>query len=1150
MAIPQECRLMADLSHLSDAKRTLLQQYLSGSAVSSREGKPHITPRPRGNTAPLSLTQEQIWLHGQVTPAEVPVYNETLTIRRTCPLNLVALERTLAEIIRRHEIWRTTFELHEGQPVQVIHAAEAGFRLPLIDLRDIPELEREREAVRIAREVARAPFDLKEGPLFRAMLVKLGECDHRLFLTFHQLIFDGVTAYQVFLPEMDAIYGAFSRNQPSPLPEPGIQFADYAIWQRDSPKPEVTAEQLVYWKKKLAGELPVLEWPSDRFRPVLQTYRGEIQTAVMSKELLQNLKALGHEQRVSLFMILVAGLASVLHRYTGQTDIILGAPTAGRTLPELERMPGCFVNVLSLRIDVAGDPTFRELLARVRETVLGALSNSDIHLTKLVEAIRPTLDPSRNPFFQVAISVEPPIPSVDSGWSAAQSDIPTGASKLDLYVDVDERTEGIVGPVTYNPDVFEAEMISRLIQHWRTLLEGAAANPDRAVSKLPLLTPSEWRQTLVDWNRTRADYPRNATIHQLFDAQCERTPERVALRDANSCLSFRELRERSNQLARFLQKMGAGRRTRVALCVERSLDMVVGLLGVLKTGGVYVPLDPSHPIDRMQFEVEDAKAMLVVTQRGVLDKFPIRNIKTVTLDADWHRIARETVDDLSTHVDPGDPAYVLYTSGSSGGPKGVEGTHRGAINRFWWMWERYPFQGGEVCCQKTNLGFVDSVWEIFGPLLAGIPSVILRADVVRDPEELLQSLAGEGVTRIVLVPSLLRALLDHAPQLRERVPRLKLWSCSGEVLSSELVRRFRQGFPEATLLNIYGASEVAADVTWHEVGEEDVGATVPIGKPISNTQVYVLDENRNPVPVGVRGEIYVGGDGLALGYWNRAELTAERFVENPIAPEESKRLYRTGDLGRWRRDGEIEYLGRVDGEVKLRGMRIDLGEIESVLVSPVGVEEAVVELSGEGAEQRLVAYVVAGEEGTPSARELRRYLRSKLPEHMVPASYVRVEEMPLLPSGKVNRRALAGVGGVVLSEQGMVAARTEVEQKLAEMWGEVLKVGEVGVDQNFFELGGHSLLVLQVMVRIRREFNVELGVRTMFEEPTIAELAIEVEKARAMGTKAQMPVLERRVRPPAAESATREAILAQLDTLSADDVQSLLKHVLDAKQVQ
>jgi len=1141
---------MPDLSHLSDAKRTLLQQYLSGSAVSSREGKPHITPRPRGNTAPLSLTQEQVWLHGQMTPPEVAVYNETLTIRRTSPLDLVALERTLAEIIRRNEIWRTTFELHEGQPVQVIHAAEAGFRLPLVDLRDIPRLEREQVALRIARETASAPFDLKEGPLLRAMLVKLGECDHRLFLTFHQLIFDGVTAYRVFLPEMDAIYRAFSRNQPSPLPEPRIQYADYAIWQRERPQPEVMAGQLAYWEKKLAGELPVLEWPSDRFRPVLQTYRGEIQTAVMSKELLQSLKTLGQEQRASLFMILVAGLASVLHRYTGQTDIILGAPTAGRTLPELEKMPGCFVNVLSLRIDIARDPTFRELLARVRETVLGALSNSDIPLTKLVETIRPALDPSRNPFFQVAISVEPPISTVDTGWSAAQSDIPTGASKLDLYIDVDERTEGIVGPVTYNPDVFEADMIGRLIQHWRTLLEGAAADPNRAISKLPLLTASERSQILVGWNRTEADYPRHATIHEHFDAQCERTPDAVALRDGSGCLSFRELQARSNQLAHHLQRLGAARGTRVALCVERALNMVVALLGILKTGAAYIPLDPSHPADRLQFMLEDAEATLLVTQSGVLKKLRFSDAKTITLDTDWQGIAGASADNLSTGVEPGDPAYVLYTSGSTGRPKGVKGTHRGAINRFQWMWERYPFQAGEVCCQKTNLGFLDSMWEIFGPLLAGIPSVILPAEVVRDPEELLRSLAQHGVTRIVLVPSLLRALLDYAPNLQDRVPRLKLWSCSGEALSGELARRFRQGFPQATLLNIYGSSEVAADVTWHEVlqEEEDIGATVPIGKPISNTQIYLLDPHRNPVPMGVRGEIYVGGDGLALGYWNRAALTAERFVENPIAPEQSKRLYRTGDLGRWRGDGEIEYLGRVDGEVKLRGMRIDLGEIESVLVSHAGVREGAVQRVEQGGEARLVAYLVTEDGEKADGRELRRYLRSKLPEHMIPARFVKMAELPLLPSGKVNRRALATVEGVALSEQGMVAARTEVEQKLAGMWREVLKVGEVGVDQNFFELGGHSLLVLQVMARIRREFDVELGVRTMFEEPTIAGLAGEVEKARALGMKAQTPVLERRPRA-AAGSASRETLLAQLDTLSAHDVQALLKRVLDAREL-
>jgi acyl carrier protein len=448
------------------------------------------------------------------------------------------------------------------------------------------------------------------------------------------------------------------------------------------------------------------------------------------------------------------------------------------------------------------------------------------------------------------------------------------------------------------------------------------------------------------------------------------------------------------------------------------------------------------------------------------------------------------------------------------------------------------------------VGFVDSVWEIFGPLLAGVPSAILPQEAVLDPEELLQILAEQRVTRIVLVPSLLRALLEHAPNLEERVPELKLWSCSGEVLTWELARRFRKGYPKAKLLNIYGSSEVAADVTWHEVGEEEEEAqgtvSVPIGRPISNTQVYVLDRNRNAVPVGVRGEIYVGGDGLALGYWQQPEMTAERFVANSIAPDESERLYRTGDLGRWRSTGEIEYLGRMDGEVKVRGMRIELGEIETVLASHSWVEEAVVELSGEGAEQRLVAYVVAGGEGTPSARELRRHVRSKLPEHMAPASFVRVEELPLLPSGKVNRRALAMVEGVALSEQGMVAARTEVEQKLAGMWAEVLKVKEVGADQNFFEMGGHSLLVLQVMARIRREFDVELGVRTMFEEPTIAGLAGEVEKAQALGMKAQTPVLERRPRAAAGDT-SRETLLAQLDTLSAHDVQALLKRVLDAK---
>jgi hypothetical protein len=469
------------------------------------------------------------------------------------------------------------------------------------------------------------------------------------------------------------------------------------------------------------------------------------------------------------------------------------------------------------------------------------------------------------------------------------------------------------------------------------------------------------------------------------------------------------------------------------------------------------------------------------------------------------------------------------------------------MNRFEWMWERYGFEAGEVCCQKTNVGFVDSVWEIFGPLLAGVPSVIVPQEVLLDPEEMVKYLAEQGVTRMVVVPSLMRALLEQAPDLGERVPELKLWTSSGELLTWELAERFRKACPKARLLNIYGSSEVAADVSCYEVKEEggEKGGTVPIGKPIANTQIYVLDGNRKAVPVGVRGEIYVGGEGLALGYWRQPELTAERFVENGIAPERSSRLYRTGDLGRWRRDGELEYVGRIDREVKVRGMRIDLREVETVLAGQEGIEEAVVELAGEGGEQRLVAYVVASERGV-SAGEMRRYLRTKLPEHMVPGSYVQVEKLPLLPSGKVNRRALQDVGGVGLSEQGVVEARTEVEKKLAGIWKELLKVKEVGVDKNFFELGGHSLLVLQVMARIRRMMEVEIAVRTMFEEPTIAGLAKEVEKARELGLTAKLPVLERRARAEVAP-ASREALLAQLDTLSADDVQSLLKRVLESK---
>ena len=1124
-----------------DVKRTLIEKCLRGELGLDNPRK--INSRKPGEPVPLSYSQEQVWMHAQLAPT-IPLYNEPVTIHYTGALNPAALEKSFNEILRRHEAWRTCFRVVDGEPRQVILPA-LSVSLPVIDLRTLPEQKREMAAVLIATEEARKPLDLANLPLFRASLMRLADQDHRLYLSLSHIIFDGVAIYRVFLPELASLYEAHAAGLPSPLSEPEIQYGDYSCWQRKSRG--TPAEHVAYWRRQLR-DLPILALLPDRPRPAVQSFCGSMYPFKLGSSATAAVRRASRHEGVTVFQFLLATFAALLGRYSGQDDFSIGSVTAGRDRSETTALLGYFLNTVVLRANLSGDPPFRELLRRMRDVTLEAMEHDDVPFSLLLKELNLGRDLSRNPLFQVMFSLEPPMPEVDSAWQLTQMDIDTGASKYDLYLELDERRDEILARFHYSTDLFDAATIARLSDHWMSIVAGAVRDPGLRISELPLLSEAEKNQVIIEWNQTSRRYPRNGGIPDLFKTQCERTPQVVALSEGKRNLTFSQLHQQSNRLAHYLEKLGAGRGSRIALCVERSAAMSVTLLAILKTGAAYVPLDPYHPADRMRFMLEDSEARLLVTQSGVLKRFPFSPAKTVSLDLDSPRIAQESDGDLSTPIGPGDPAYVLYTSGSSGQPKGVEGTHAGAINRMRWMWERYPFEAGEVCCQKTNLGFVDSVWEIFGPLLAGVGSVILPAEVVRDPEELLRSLAAERVTRMVVVPSLLRGLLDHAPNLGERVPQLKLWSCSGEALSGELLRRFRAGFPEATLLNIYGATEVSADATWHEAGENDTGATVAIGKPISNTQVYVLDRQRNPVPVGVRGEIYVGGEGLALGYWNRAELTAERFVENPIAPEESQRLYRTGDLGRWRGDGEIEYLGRVDGEVKLRGMRIDLGEIESVLMAYAGVREAAVEREEEGGEARLVAYLVRGEGGeTPDGRELRRHLRVKLPEHMVPARFVVMEQFPLLPSGKVNRKALRATAGVPLAEQGMAPPRSETEQALAEIWKELLKVDEVGVEQNFFELGGHSLLVLQVMARIRRKFGLEMPVRTMFEEPTIAGLAAAVEKADAQGLKARTPILERRARPATASTANREALLAQLGQLSKDEIQNLLKRALDDK---
>jgi len=1134
---------VADPSNLSDAKRNLLEKYLRGQAQPHTDKKWLIPPRATGNTAPLSFSQQQVWLHSQIAPKEVPLYNETLTIRRKGPLDVEVLSRTLNEIVRRHEIWRTTFDVVDGEPVQIIHAPESDFDFPTIDLRDLCPEQRIEDAVRLASDEACKPFDLRDGPLRRALLVRLADDEYRLYLTFHQLIFDGVTAYQVFLPELTAIYHAFSQGLPSLLAEPAIQYADYAIWQQHNSQ-QLAGAQLEYWQQALKGELPVLDWPLHR--PSALAHRGEVQPFFLDAELLHSLRALSRERGVSLLVILAAGLSALLHRYAGQDGIMLGAPTAGRNLPQLQGMLGYFLNILPLRIDVSCDPTVGELLCRVKEAVLGALAHQEVPFTRLLETIRSTPDPSRNAFFQVALSLEPPLKVINNGWTATQSDIPTGSSKLDLYIDLDERPDGICGPVTYNPDIFGAGTIIRMLEHWRRLLATAAANPLTRVSQLPILSAQERHQVLVEWNATQADYPRDKCIHDLFAEQCRRTPDAIALHHRGESRTFQALDRASNQLANHLRKARVVPGGRVAVCLERSPEFVLATLAISKVGAAYVPLDPSYPSDRLAFMLQDCAPQALITAPGFLDKIPNHGIPMLCLDRKLSDTVDESPKPLPPLARPDDPAYLIYTSGSTGKPRGVIGTHRECLNRFFWMWREYPFEAGEVCCHKTSLSFVDSIWEIFGPLLAGVPNVIIPDEVVRDPEELLQTLATNRVTRMVLVPSLLRSLLDHTPNLAARVPHLKLWSCSGEVLTVELAKRFRAAHPTARLLNIYGSSEVAADVTCYEVNQLDGHSSVPIGRPISNTQIYILDNYSNPIAPGTRGEIYVGGDCVAAGYWQRPELTNERFVKNRV--DRAGTLFRTGDLGSWFENGDIEYLGRIDNQVKLRGMRVELGEVEAVLACHSKVREAAVALSGEGDQQQLLAYLTAVKGQPPSWEELRRYLRVKLPDHMVPSGYILLQRLPLLPSGKVDRKALAAASGTALAEQRqIVLPRTALEMRLAEIWQELLHFEHIGLEQNFFELGGHSLLVLQMIARIRKTFAIEIPVRIVFERPTIAELAQEVQKALVTGQKPRAPVPPWKARTVAA-GGDAEDFLAELDKLPPTDAQLILRRVLEGKQ--
>lgn len=1073
---------------LTEAKRKeLLEAYLQ--MLPENGTAAPVRPLRRTKTAflPLTPAQQQLWLHAQLAP-DTSLYNEPLAVRRIGPLDVPAIERSFTEIIRRHEAWRTTFHSVDGRPIQKIEAP-FEIKLPVIDLRSLPVSEREGEAMRLASDDARQPFDLARAPLFRTKLVQLGEEEFRLFVTFHHLIFDGFSGYRVFLPELVALYNAFSQGLPSPLRALPFQFADYALRQQEIERSEGQEQQLAYWKRQLAGNLPSLQLPIARRRPAMPSFRGAMQTHSLPRELSDALRSLSRQEGATLYMTLLAAFSVLLHRYSAQEDILVGSNTAGRNHRGSEELLGYFLNTIVMRNDLSGSPSFREVLDRVRQTTLDALSNDEAPLDQLVAAIHPQRDANRNPLFQVLFSLEPPVTVAEPGWDITCIDVETGTTKFELCLVLDDRAQGLLCRFIYNTDLFDADAIERMAGHWKALLESVVVDPGQKIGGFNLLTSGERHKSVVEWNQT--DKPYNARpTHELFEEQANKTPDAIAVSCGAAALTYGELNQRAQQLANYLHSLGAGPDVAVAICVERSVEMLVGIFGIMKAGAAYVPLDPTYPRGRLEFMIGDCGATMLLTKSGTGDQFAARlpGLRTILLDSpEWsddrslpHSKAPVELDNL---------AYILYTSGSTGGPKGVQITHRNLAHSNHARIEYYADPVSSFLL-LSSYAFDSSVAGIFHTLTTGGRLVIPPPGDSRWAAEELAGLVAENqISHVLTFPSLYGDLLTRADAAK--LESLRCVIVAGEACPRQLVDAHYRLLPQAALFNEYGPTEATVWSSVYPCEPGEVGPTVPIGRPIANTQLYVLDANLQPLPAGLPGELYVGGAGVSMGYVNQPELTSARFIRNPFSSDPAQRLYRTGDLARFLPDGNLEFLGRVDQQVKIHGLRIELGEIEAALMAYPEVREAVVlsQSNGEG-DPKLEGFVMARAEDATSSHELQAFLKNRLPAYMVPSAFSFLQEFPRTPTGKVDRQALAMQCSESPSEPHVATPpRNDAERRLQAMWQKVLGTPCEDVRQNFFELGGHSLLAARLLARIEKEFGRSLSLAFVFQSPTIEQMA-------------------------------------------------------------
>jgi amino acid adenylation domain-containing protein len=1054
--------LTAEMQAELTRRKSEIVDYLRAATVSPEI--PPLLPAPRDQDLPLSFAQERLWFLQKLDPESV-VYNLQADVPLLGPLDLSALERALFELVRRHEPLRTCFEEREGRPVQVI-LAPSPVEVPLNDLTSLGEAERRREAERLATEEVRRPFDLQHGPVFRVRLLRLTPVEHHLLVTQHHVVTDG-WSIALLVEEVLALYGAFAAGRPSPLPEPRLQYADFARWQREWLQGEVLERQLSFWRERLRGAPLMLELPTDRPRPPVESFRGANLTFELPRDLCGGLHALSRAEGVTLFMTLLAAFKVLLARHSGQEDVVVGTANGNRSLLETERMLGFFVNSIVLRTDLSGDPTVRELLALVRKTTLEAQAHGDLPFEKLVEELKPERDLSRSPVFQVLFVMQnTPLEALArKGGEGVIGERGTAAFDLSLYLM--ETEQGLTGTLEYSTDLFDLATIRRLQDHYRRLLEGMVADPGQRLSEMPFLSEEE-RRLLASWNETSESLP-TASLPEMFESRAASTPEAVAVVSAGESLTYAELDRRASRLAARLGALGVRPGTLVGVFLERSTSMPVGLLGILKSGGGYVPLDADYPRERLAHMLAESRPAVVLTQRDLLDRLPTSDAARLCVD---DPLEEDGAARFSIRPADGDLAYVIFTSGSTGRPKGVGVTHAALRNVVASVRRLVGLSEGDTLLAVTTLCFDIASLEMLLPVVGGGRVVVARREDVADPRALARLLETNEATVMQATPATWRMLLDAS---WPGAPRLKVM-CGGEALTAELARALRTRC--GALWNMYGPTETAIYSVVHRV--EEVEATVPIGRPVANTRIHLLDRNLQPVPVGVVGELCIGGVGVARGYLGRPDLTAERFVPDPLSDEPGTRLYRTGDRARWRGDGSLECLGRVDDQVKLRGFRIEPGEIEAALLGHEAIRFAVVQArESDAADRQLVAYVVLGEGQEPTVTQLRAFLRQTLPAYMIPSSFVTLDSLPLTSTGKVDRRALAALVSSRRQAAPAVEPRTPMERLVAEAWGEALGIDRLSVHDNFFDLGGHSLLSLHVLARVERELGLRLNPREL-----------------------------------------------------------------------